>query len=85
VTADAGGFAERGVHTMRGSEVTPFPTPNLARMRCRRCRRLGVTVTAMDADDHLFGWCCLAEAVADGLCLPTRKAPSPALKRGRKS
>lgn len=66
-----GDFLDRGVHLeVRGVSI-PVPTPSLAQMRCRRCHRAGVTVTAMAPTGRtLFGWCQLEHAQRDGLRLP---------------
>jgi len=80
----SGVFADRGVHTMKGTVRTVFQTPCLAQMDCRWCHALGVTVTALTVDDGLLGWCCLPHARLDGLRMPgIARAPSPAPKRRR--
>lgn len=82
----SGVFADRGVHTMKGSVRTVFQTPCLADMACRWCQAHGVTVTALQADDRLLGWCCLAHARLDGLRMPgiaRAPSPSPSPKRRR--
>lgn len=79
MTRQPGVFANRGVHTSLrwGTKRIPLPTPRLAMMRCRRCRKFGVTVTA-ELNERLVGWCCLDHAAQDGLCLPHgRETPSP--------
>jgi hypothetical protein len=78
----SGDFADRGVHTMKGSVRTVFETPCLAQMGCRWCEARGVTVTALSVDDGLLGWCSLPHARLSGLRMPgIAKAPSPPLKR----
>ena len=80
----SGGFADRGVHTMKGTVRTVFQTPCLAEMDCRWCHAPIVTVTALTADGGLLGWCSLPHARLDGLRMPgIARAPSPAPRRGR--
>jgi hypothetical protein len=73
-----GGFADRGVHTMKGNVKTVFETPHLEEMRCGWCKKHGVTVTALAPDDRLLGWCGLEHSRLGGLRLPLRaEDPSP--------
>ena len=78
MTARRGGFADRGVRGGTGPNAIVLPSPLLSEMCCRWCRRAGVTVTALDGDDRLLGWCGFDHAAKGGLRLPLRaEAPSP--------
>jgi hypothetical protein len=61
LTRRMGDFARRGVQTSAG----PIETPRIADMRCRYCRRQGVTLTGIDDSLKATGWCSFSHWRAD--------------------